>query len=419
VVRNLKYVALLMTLSLIATSCGDSAGSTVAPTGSHGETVTKALDLSEIEFEQDAIDAAVALIERLGMPAAVDAFILAVDAGYTPDQLILAATDGSLRSDGTIETADGGTASPQGEPAGVIDRGVADEAAAATYQAVLAMAAEPGITVESVREAGLAQAEESFDQGLVNPTLRPYAGDRTTYTAIQFIAKFLFLLDLGFSGEDAILAVLLGAEFSQEWAEDSAGDLFVICWTMTFPDGDTIGVGVGGGQCDRLVSNTTTTTQPATTSQPATPDEDLVYRGVVDVTLVYADTDGFDPVWPTNQCATTPEATLTIRPDGTASLVVDWLEFVAAPGSGVFTGSDQACQPRNTTNMKSRAVEGTWDGFFFEVGITEPWGSSISPVEGSFGDAVAAAAGSLALRSGPSDQPITGDFSFNLTRVTE
>ena len=442
VVLNLRFLAVVVMFSLVATSCGnageapssvaDAVGAASAGSDNEGSegTIVETLSVLQIEFEQPVIDAALGLIETLGVPEVVDAVILAVDAGYTADQLIRAASEATLRVDGTIQSEDGGTEPPVGEPAGLIDRGASDESAMPappTYQAVLISAAEGDSDIEGFREAARARVEKLLDQGQVNPDLVTLDERRAeTRWGMALIMIIIELLRKGFTAEQALEGALYDDAYvetvrnvcsSEQRAAGVCKDE-ILCSVMYFPGAKPVAVGPRcPSQPDAAVSPTTTY-QP-TTQAPAEVDHDLVYRGSAEINLVYADLDGQDPLWPTSQCETAADAELTIRPDGTASLVVDWVVFVSAPGSGIFTGSDEGCMPNPWIDYDSIVVEGTWEDDEFSVGITEPYNRSRSPVNGSFGDRFAAAAENLTLESGPTGQPITGDLYFNLTRVTE
>jgi len=430
----------LVAISIVVAACGGSGGESSA--GSQLPDSLQAEDELDAAYEanlEEAERVTMFVEETLGPDDGLRAVLAAWERGYGREQFLSLGIDGLKLERNGVLVRSGEVVEPS-----EARRGVIALPAAMSGLHGLRSWSDP-VDLESVA-AGLEDCRYQLHRtsvfkdgsGTYTDDVEPLPGGATeALIAALFygvgqdgIEAMIAAAKLGLCVEFKVLTVLGAEEQRLEtlYIEDSCkylvidGEVFLAgessypdCRGWVFEEEGLLGDD-GESESGSAAAVPDPTTEEGTSVSPE--EEARVYRGSVVITLVYADLDGFDPLWPTSQCETVVDAELTIRPDGTASLVVDWVEFVSAPGSGAFTQLEDGCVPAFGATA-GRAVEGTWEDGFFSIGITEPYGRSISRFDGDFQDTFAAAAGSLTLESGPSGQLITGEFSFNLPRVTD
>lgn len=153
VMTRVVPLLVVVVVALSAGSCGGDSGDDVTSLGESASTV------ADGTFDATPIEVAETIVATLGPDDAFLAVLLALDGGYTVDQVVTAGLDGTLGADGRIAGID-----PIGSPSGLIaappvGEDAADEGAAPLgYRTVIVAAAAPTAAEEKHTGADVSSA---------------------------------------------------------------------------------------------------------------------------------------------------------------------------------------------------------------------------------------------------------------------
>jgi hypothetical protein len=405
--RRLLWV--FVVLSLVAASCGggsdtdDSVGGTASESAEADseqsqpasqqteEDETGLADSSgadgqisvyALEPNQEVRAAAEALVGELGAEAALGAVLLAVDAGYTAEQLLRASSSGGLQVDGSITSGDEAV-EPDGAPANLIVEPLSESSMSVNgqeYEIVLIGGERIDLTLDQFVKKAVESLNEARARGEV-------PGDDfevivSKDTSILLTWALIKLLETGFTAEQAMSAILLGATWV---ASDDTDD----CIALVYPDGEVIPSSQNLARCPSFSPSEqeggedgTAEIEPAGepeggSDEPPTSDVPtaLAFSGDGSITLIYNEPGG--------ECETTIPVNidLSLNPDGTATLgFSDW------PIQGI-----REAPPSTLTECYALGKPRIYSGFWFdrraevEAGLDLPPGEEdAAPIEAGF-----------------------------------
>lgn len=230
-VRDLGCLTVCLALVLGACGGGDTdTGEAETPSTAVADTT------AEVSLDAEATDAATTIVDRLGPAEALDAVLLALDAGYGPDQIM----DGGavLEADGMIPGVE-----PDGPVQGVFADGPVAVGglrgvwAASLGPVLIAVADEEAPTVQSIAD----ELERDFDLGgrIVGGTEETLSETERENTAAM-VGALLILIDTGYSLEQIIEGVVFG---EYRWALGStsgADERSAQCIVLASSDGTLV-----------------------------------------------------------------------------------------------------------------------------------------------------------------------------------
>lgn len=388
---------------------------TATAAGDDGSTVVTgpiALSVFEIEADERTRSAVASLIDQLGADGAFDAVALAVDAGYSADQLLGAAERATLEQDGTIRIGSA-VETPESGPAEYFDRGADESSAGADEGTGLTLIAF-GLGVEDYRD----RVGETYRRA--GETGSASIDDAVATVSQEFLYAVIELAKLGFSAEEILDALLFGATlFYAECAsslvscpESQRSD--ALCTALIFPDGQL--VEDRPGRCPRdttiydeyvgpSIEISFGNETPADADSP--PDEFRFYSGPATVELTY---EG-DSIRPTTMCSVTPIVDLELEPideasqtRGTAVLTVRWMDWVATPGADA---AGDGCQQNVEYSVPTT---GFWEDDHFTVAVLNPRRGQEAEITGRILDGAVVVQAALTW----DELPETGSIEFEL-----
>lgn len=231
----MRRLILFLVVLLVATACGGTGGADTDPAGGDRAEESAGVDASET---LDSVEVAEAIAAKLGAEAGFAAVVLALDAGYSLQQIVDAGLEGTLQASGVIEGV-----SPESPPFGLIEARVENSGAlvvtgtgvsgaalaiAGDIADRLAQADEPGISIDDFRERLTVSTESVLER------------EERLKTPLFFISIVLELAAVGYSIPQIVEAVVSGGSPWPGEAPELFSSAGTPCWALRSSDGTVV-----------------------------------------------------------------------------------------------------------------------------------------------------------------------------------